>query len=174
MSGSRDDDNREEEEEEMNEEEEEEEEEEEDVRRRLGSVRLTTTSASVLRKEITFKFRVKFYTKWGENVVVCGKSHALGGYDATKGAWMSCEHVLKRKRRRKKKDRGDGSAFKKKEEYESDYHAKNNGEENEDEDDDEDEEYEGDELIWTATKTMRWDEPLEYRYAVVDSHGSVI
>ena len=194
MSGSRDDDdddggddnNREEEEEEMNEKEEK---EEEDVRRRLGSVRLAnahsaaaaptfTTSASVLRKEITFKFRVKFYTKWGENVVVCGKSHALGGYDATKGAWMSCEHVLKRKRRRKKKDRGDGSAFKKKEEYESDYHAKNNGEEredeNEDEDDDEDEEYEGDELIWTATKTMRWDEPLEYRYAVVDSHGSVI
>ena len=192
MSGSRDDDdddddddNREEEEEKMNEKEE----EEEDVRRRLGSVRLTnahsaaattttTTSASVLRKEITFKFRVKFYTKWGENVVVCGKSHALGGYDATKGAWMSCEHVLKRKRRRKKKDRGDSSAFKKKEEYESDYHAKNNGEEredeNEDEDDDEDEEYEGDELIWTATKTMRWDEPLEYRYAVVDSHGSVI
>ena len=85
---------------------------------------------------------------------------------------------MKRKRRRKKKDRGDGSAFKKKDEYENDYHAKNNGEEredeNEDEDDDEDEEYEGDELIWTATKTMRWDEPLEYRYAVVDSHGSVI
>ena len=43
-----------------------------------------------LRKEITFKFRVKFYTKWGENVVVCGKSQAMGEYDATKGAWMSC------------------------------------------------------------------------------------
>ena len=47
-----------------------------------------------LRKEITFKFRVKFYTKWGENVVVCGKSQAMGEYDATKGAWMSCEHIV--------------------------------------------------------------------------------
>ena len=65
--------------------------------------------------------------------------------------------------------------------------TKNNADEKEEEesfeDDDEDsgeedegeEEREGgDELLWTATKTMRWDEPFEYRYAVVDSHGSVI
>ena len=47
-----------------------------------------------LRKEITFKFRVKFYTKWGENVVVCGQSQAMGEYAATTGALMSCDHSV--------------------------------------------------------------------------------
>ena len=48
---------------------------------------------------VTFTFRVKFYTNWGENVVVCGKSRAMGAYDPTKGAWMSCEHVPKKKKK---------------------------------------------------------------------------
>ena len=50
---------------------------------------------------VTFTFRVKFYTNWGENVVVCGKSRAMGAYDPTKGAWMSCEHVPKKKKKKK-------------------------------------------------------------------------
>ena len=61
---------------------------------------------------VTFTFRVKFYTNWGENVVVCGKSRAMGAYDPTKGAWMSCEHVPKKKKKiqiQKKRDPGDGS-----------------------------------------------------------------
>ena len=122
-----------------------------------------------LRKEITFKFRVKFYTKWGENVVVCGKSQAMGEYDATKGAWMSCEHiVLNAVKKKTKKTKNNADEKEEEESFEDD--EEDSGEEDEGEEEREG----GDELLWTATKTMRWDEPLEYRYAVVDSHGSVI
>ena len=122
-----------------------------------------------LRKEITFKFRVKFYTKWGENVVVCGKSQAMGEYDATKGAWMSCEHiVLNTVKTKTKKTKNNADEKEEEESFEDD--EEDSGEEDEGEEEREG----GDELLWTATKTMRWDEPFEYRYAVVDSHGSVI
>ena len=62
---------------------------------------------------VTFYSR-KFYTNWGENVVVCGKSRAMGAYDPTKGAWMSCEHVPKKKKKiqiQKKRDPGDGRSL---------------------------------------------------------------
>ena len=122
-----------------------------------------------LRKEITFKFRVKFYTKWGENVVVCGKSQAMGEYDATKGAWMSCEHiVLNTVKTKTKKTKNNADEKEEEESFEDD------DEDSGEEDEGEEEREGGDELLWTATKTMRWDEPFEYRYAVVDSHGSVI
>ena len=124
-----------------------------------------------IEKEITFKFRVKFYTKWGENVVVCGKSQAMGEYDATKGAWMSCEHiVLNAVKKKTKKTKTKNNADEKEEEESFEDDEEDSGEEDEGEEEREG----GDELLWTATKTMRWDEPFEYRYAVVDSHGSVI
>ena len=146
---------------------------------------------------VTFTFRVKFYTNWGENVVVCGKSRAMGAYDPTKGAWMSCEHVPKKKKKiqiQKKRDPGDGSLLAPEEERDGvvvvvvddddddgvastileTCAAPRESDDDFDEEEEEEEEYEGDELVWTTTKTMRWEDLVEYRYAVVDSHGSVI
>ena len=89
-----------------------------------------------LRKEITFKFRVKFYTKWGENVVVCGKSQAMGEYDATKGAWMSCEHiVLNTVKTKTKKTKNNADEKEEEESFEDD--EEDSGEEDEGEEDDE-------------------------------------
>jgi hypothetical protein len=84
-----------------------------------------------LRKEITFKFRVKFYTKWGENVVVCGKSQAMGEYDATKGAWMSCEHIVLNTVKTKKTKKTKNNADEKEEEESFEDDEEDSGEEDE-------------------------------------------
>ena len=114
---------------------------------------------------------------------MCGKSRAMGAYDPTKGAWMSCEHVPKKKKKiqiQKKRDPGDGRSLLAPEEErdgdddDDDDAAPRESDDDFDEEEEEEEEYEGDELVWTTTKTMRWEDLVEYRYAVVDSHGSVI
>jgi 4-alpha-glucanotransferase len=136
----------------MDDDEEEEEEEEES----------NDDGVSLLRKEMTVKFRVKYYTKWGENLVVCGPSDAFGNWDAAKGLWMTCEHV------KGFSGFNRSSAIGGREDFDDD-----------DEDEENDEGNDGreearDELLWTATKTLAWDCSIEYRYAVVDAHGEVI
>lgn len=41
-------------------------------------------------------FRTKYWTNWGENVVVCGPAEALGGWNPERGVRMSCAHVGER------------------------------------------------------------------------------
>ena len=40
---------------------------------------------------VTVRFRLPYPTRWGENLLVCG-SEELGGWDAKRGLWMSCQH----------------------------------------------------------------------------------
>ena len=42
-------------------------------------------------------FRTKYWTNWGENVVVCGPAEALGGWNPERGVRMSCAHVGERR-----------------------------------------------------------------------------
>jgi hypothetical protein len=40
---------------------------------------------------VSVRFRVKYYTVWGQNVVVCGSDPRLGAWDVRKGVWMHCQ-----------------------------------------------------------------------------------
>lgn len=37
-------------------------------------------------------FQVEFWTSWGQNVILCGSSPLLGGWDVTRGRRMTCYH----------------------------------------------------------------------------------
>jgi|TARA_B110000971_G_scaffold218811_1_gene258407 hypothetical protein len=39
----------------------------------------------------TVSFRVKYWTTWGQNLVVVGSHAQLGEWDVRKGIWMHCE-----------------------------------------------------------------------------------
>lgn len=39
----------------------------------------------------TVSFRVKYWTEWGQNLVVVGSHKKLGEWDVRKGIWMHCE-----------------------------------------------------------------------------------
>ncbi|MDA9098485.1 hypothetical protein N9L76_06065 [bacterium] len=39
----------------------------------------------------TVSFRVKYWTEWGQNLVVVGSHPKLGEWDVRKGIWMHCE-----------------------------------------------------------------------------------
>jgi hypothetical protein len=41
--------------------------------------------------KVNVGFRVKFWTEWGQNLVVCGSTRRLGGWDVRKGLWMHCQ-----------------------------------------------------------------------------------
>jgi len=37
------------------------------------------------------QFRVRYWTEWGQNLVICGADPRLGGWDPRKGVWMQCQ-----------------------------------------------------------------------------------
>lgn len=41
---------------------------------------------------ITLRFRMSFYTKWGENLLICGSDSLFGSGDVKKGMWMTPHH----------------------------------------------------------------------------------
>jgi len=41
---------------------------------------------------VTLRFRVKYWTVWGQNLVLCGSDPRLGAWDVRKGVFMHC-HV---------------------------------------------------------------------------------
>eukprot|EP00227_Mantoniella_beaufortii_P021056 CAMPEP_0197575278 /NCGR_PEP_ID=MMETSP1326-20131121/731_1 /TAXON_ID=1155430 /ORGANISM="Genus nov. species nov., Strain RCC2288" /LENGTH=117 /DNA_ID=CAMNT_0043138017 /DNA_START=191 /DNA_END=540 /DNA_ORIENTATION=+ len=42
---------------------------------------------------VTLRFRVKYWTVWGQNLVLCGSDPRLGAWDVRKGVFMHCHHV---------------------------------------------------------------------------------
>ena len=53
-----------------------------------GGSRLNVAMADALT---TVSFRVKYWTEWGQNLVVVGGHPKLGEWDVRKGVWMHCE-----------------------------------------------------------------------------------
>jgi hypothetical protein len=41
--------------------------------------------------KITVGFRIKYWTEWGQNLVVCGNDPRLGSWDVRKGVFMRCQ-----------------------------------------------------------------------------------
>jgi hypothetical protein len=41
--------------------------------------------------QMSVQFRVKYWTEWGQNLVVCGPDARLGAWDVRKGVWMHCQ-----------------------------------------------------------------------------------
>ena len=39
----------------------------------------------------TVGFRIKYWTEWGQNLVVCGNDPRLGSWDVRKGVFMRCQ-----------------------------------------------------------------------------------
>ena len=42
-------------------------------------------------RPILVGFRVKYWTEWGQNLVVVGNHPKLGEWDVRKGVWMHCQ-----------------------------------------------------------------------------------
>ena len=40
---------------------------------------------------MTVAFHVRYWTEWGQNLVVVGSHPKLGEWDVRKGAWMHCQ-----------------------------------------------------------------------------------
>ena len=113
----------------------------------------------------TVSFRVKYWTEWGQNLVVVGGHPKLGDWDVRKGVWMHCEvrNARSSSPSRRPPRRHGGFPLAR-------LRAPNNpnsapprtqhvGE---------------GELLWTGKASGSFNEPFEYRYAVVDGEMNVL
>jgi len=126
-----------------------------------GGSRLNVAMADALT---TVSFRVKYWTEWGQNLVVVGGHPKLGEWDVRKGVWMHCEVRNARSsapsRRPPRRQGGFPSrAITPNNPVSRPPRTQHVGE---------------GELLWTAKASGAFNEPFEYRYAVVDGEMNVL
>ncbi|GMH36293.1 hypothetical protein BSKO_04161 [Bryopsis sp. KO-2023] len=49
-------------------------------------------SLACVEGRMNVHFRVQYWTRWGQNLVLCGSTPRLGSWDCTRGARMTCYH----------------------------------------------------------------------------------